>query len=217
MSVNISIRFILYDVFSRRMRSGEKEQIVQDALNETHRVISGQPGKANGGVMECDYRIVQSEMRYVRSYNGAVDRVAREKKYLAATEGFALEQTESFLKMIVENRYPQFFALRGSEVIGWCDVIPKTAEGMRHVGVLGMGVVEKYRSGGIGTGLLDRTLKEAARYGLEKVELEVFASNRAAVRLYARFGFETEGKRVRARKLHGRYDDILLMGLFLRK
>lgn len=100
-------------------------------------------------------------------------------------------------------------------MIGWCDVIPKSEEGMRHVGVLGMGIVGEHRSGGIGTRLLKKTLEEAAAFGLEKVELEVFASNEAAVRLYIRSGFSTEGKRVRARKLDGSYDDILLMGLFL--
>ena len=50
---------------------------------------------------------------------------------------------------------------------------------------------------------------------MEKLELQVYASNVAARRLYERFGFVVEGTRVRARKLDGKYDDVILMGLFL--
>lgn len=58
--------------------------------------------------MESTYQIVPAERKYARSYCRAVGRVAGERKYLASTEGFSLEQTESFLNMIVENRFPSF-------------------------------------------------------------------------------------------------------------
>ena len=54
---------------------------------------------------------------------------------------------------------------------------------------------------------------EAFGSGLERVELEVFASNARAVALYRRTGFVEEGRRRCARKLDGIYDDILLFGL----
>ncbi len=45
--------------------------------------------------------------------------------------------------------------------------------------------------------------------------MQVYASNMAARGLYESFGFVVEGTRVRARKLDGKYDDVILMGLFL--
>jgi len=47
------------------------------------------------------------------------------------------------------------------------------------------------------------------------VELEVFSDNVAAVRLYDSFGFRQEGLKVRGRKLEDRYQDVLLMALWL--
>jgi ribosomal protein S18 acetylase RimI-like enzyme len=49
--------------------------------------------------------------------------------------------------------------------------------------------------------------------GLERIELEAFASNARAVALYRKLGFGVEGIRVRARKLDESYDDNVLMAL----
>jgi len=49
--------------------------------------------------------------------------------------------------------------------------------------------------------------------GLTRVELEVFASNTAAISLYTKCGFEREGVKRRARYIDGKYDDIILMAL----
>lgn len=51
--------------------------------------------------------------------------------------------------------------------------------------------------------------------GLEKVELEVYSDNIAAIRLYERHGFKPEGVKKHARKFEGKYQDIQLMALLL--
>jgi hypothetical protein len=51
--------------------------------------------------------------------------------------------------------------------------------------------------------------------GIEKLELEVYSDNVAAVRLYESFGFRQEGLKVRGRKLEGRYQDVELMAVWL--
>jgi len=53
------------------------------------------------------------------------------------------------------------------------------------------------------------------RRRIEKIELQVYASNRPARALYRKFGFAQEGRRIRARKLDGKYDDGILMGKLL--
>jgi ribosomal protein S18 acetylase RimI-like enzyme len=100
-----------------------------------------------------------------------------------------------------------------SEVVGWCDIIWNPLEGLRHTGRLGMGLLPEYRGMGLGKRLAVDTIRSAREVGIERVELEVFASNVRAVALYRSLGFAIEGVKVRARKLDGVYDDIVLMAL----
>ena len=46
---------------------------------------------------------------------------------------------------------------------------------------------------------------------LRRVELEVYADNGDAIRLYQRFGFETEGRKREAAVKAGAYVDTLVM------
>ncbi|HDQ44192.1 MAG TPA: N-acetyltransferase [bacterium] len=48
--------------------------------------------------------------------------------------------------------------------------------------------------------------------GIEKVELEVFQTNTAAIAFYGKAGFRREGVRIRARRIDAVFDDLLLMG-----
>ncbi|MDA3809259.1 MAG: N-acetyltransferase [Spirochaetaceae bacterium] len=98
-------------------------------------------------------------------------------------------------------------------MVGWCDVLPNSTVGFKHVGVLGMGLIREFRKKGIGSQLLKRTINHAKVYnGIEKVELEVFKSNINAISLYERSGFVFEGERVKSRKMDGVYDNLVLMG-----
>lgn len=159
--------------------------------------------------------IQQATSEFAESYCNAVDKVARERKYLGATTGFPLERTIEFVKFIETQNLSQYYAIEDGQVIGWCDIIPKSHEGLTHVGVLGMGILCEYRGKGLGTQLMTHAIEHAKLNGIEKVELDVYESNSAAIGLYEKLGFTTEGKRVKGRKLDGVYDTIMLMGKFI--
>ncbi len=162
--------------------------------------------------------ICQAQNQYAESYCRAVETICRERKYLASITGFSSESTRNFVKMIVEMNYAQFYAINNGRVIGWCDIIPKEHEGLDHVGVLGMGLLEPYRNKGIGKKLFADAVHHAVKFNsIEKIELEVFESNIFAIRFYEKQGFLYEGKRMNARKIEGKYDNILLMGLFIKE
>ncbi|MBN2352099.1 MAG: GNAT family N-acetyltransferase [Spirochaetales bacterium] len=163
-----------------------------------------------------EIRYEHASEKYAESFGAAVDAVARERKYLVATTGFPPESTIEFVRDLVENNLAQYFALDGETVVGWCDALPMRSEGFRHVGVLGMGVLPGHRGRGIGTKLIRLTIKHAKKVnGLEKIELQVYKSNATAISLYEKAGFFREGERIDARKLDGRYDNLVLMGLKL--
>jgi len=160
--------------------------------------------------------IQQATIQYTESYCKAVDTVAKERKYLGATQGFPLARAREFVQMIVLNNFAQYYAIDNDEVVGWCDILPKSYEGLLHVGVLGIGILSEYRGKGLGTQLLHKAIEHAKQLNhIEKIELDVFESNSAAIALYKKLGFEEEGKREKGRKLDGVYDNIVLMRKFL--
>ncbi|HUG14925.1 MAG TPA: GNAT family N-acetyltransferase [Thermomicrobiales bacterium] len=64
----------------------------------------------------------------------------------------------------------------------------------RHVGSIGMAVLEAFRSKGVGSTLLAALLDLADNWhALYRVELDVYTDNAPAIRLYEKFGFEIEG------------------------
>lgn len=87
-----------------------------------------------------------------------------------------------------------------------------------HRGNFGIAVVQAWRGQGVGTALLEMLLAwAAASPTVEKVGLEVFSTNHAAIRLYRRLGFVEEGLRPRDVKLGpGRYADALMMYKFVK-
>lgn len=153
-----------------------------------------------------------SEAR-IESFWTALDQVARERKYLMFLEGPEIEGTRTFIREIIQRKWTQILAIDGERVIGWCDIVPCSREGTTHVGHLGMGLIQAYRSRKIGTELMDRALRDSFRKGLQRVELDVMASNQKAIGLYQKFGFQIEGTKRKARFLDGSYEDIITMGL----
>ena len=93
-------------------------------------------------------------------------------------------------------------------------LVPKAAK-LRHKGVLwGMFVRPEAQGAGLGTALVARVIEHAAQV-VEEIQLKVVASNTAALRLYARAGFEQYGVDRRALKVGDHYYDEVLMALKL--
>lgn len=145
--------------------------------------------------------------------NALVTIVACERAYLGSTEGFTLEQTQGYLAHLRQSKGVALVAADGDRLLGWIDITRGPFEGLTHYGRLGMGLAPDARGQGLGRLLLARALDDGFGIGLERIELEVFASNLRALELYRRAGFVEEGRRRRARHIDGAYDDILMFGL----
>lgn len=83
---------------------------------------------------------------------------------------------------------------------------------LRHVGSVGILVCPEAQGQGVGSALMETLLDLADNWlMLVRVELEVFSDNRRAIRLYERFGFQTEGVKRMGAVRRGRYADLQLM------
>ena len=157
--------------------------------------------------------IVPISEAHIAGFRACLDAVAREKKYLAQYEAPPLDRVAAFVRDGVAANVSQFVALDGADVVGWCDVFPHWAHAVRHCGTLGMGVLAPYRGKGVGGRLLAACLSKAESNGITRVELEVRADNKSAIKLYERAGFQREAVKRKALLFDGAYFDALQMSL----
>jgi len=141
--------------------------------------------------------------------------VIHERVYLGATQAPSHQEISEFISNSIDAGFPQIIALTAGNVVGWCDVIALTPAERAHVGRLGMGIKADYRNRGLGTKLVKICLQRSIEFGFEKIELDVYDDNHSAIKLYQNVGFTPEGCLKKARKLDGRYQDIIKMSLFL--
>lgn len=93
-----------------------------------------------------------------------------------------------------DERQLKLVALHRDEVIGYLGLEQFLRVRRAHCGSLGMGVAISWQGKGVGSMLLAAALDVADNWmNLRRVELTVYADNEAAIGLYRKFGFETEG------------------------
>lgn len=160
--------------------------------------------------------IIYPSEKYFKSFHETLDIVAKEHLYLEMFEAPSLEKVSGFQSSLIEMNGPICYAVHNDRVVGWCDVFPESNPRHCHRGNLGMGLIPEFRGLGLGSQLLSFVIDHAKKIGLEKIELQVYTSNVAAIALYKKFGFEQEGVIKNSRKVDGQYLDSLLMAKFLR-
>ncbi len=104
-------------------------------------------------------------------------------------------------------------AERDGEVVGSAGVHPVgPALRRRHVLTLGISVERTAQGQGVGSALMAAICDYADRWaGALRIELTVYTDNAAAIALYRKFGFETEGTHRAYALRDGEYVDALAM------
>lgn len=159
-------------------------------------------------------RIVPTGEEHAEGFSRCVDAVARERRWIGFVEGPSVDESWQFVRHVLDGGGVHRVAVDADgTVLGWCDIERHGREGFRHAGRLGIGLRAEARGRGLGRRLMMAAIDAARRQGLERIELEVFASNTRAIALYESLGFRHEGRKRHARKLDGEYDDDVLMAL----
>ncbi|TVT85980.1 GNAT family N-acetyltransferase [Pseudomonas sp. H3(2019)] len=106
------------------------------------------------------------------------------------------QSTEVWRKRLApENeRVVQLVALHQGQVIGNVGLEQVSRIRRSHCANIGMGVAVAWQGKGVGSRLLAAVLDLADNWmNVQRVELSVYADNEAAIGLYRKFGFDTEG------------------------
>jgi putative acetyltransferase len=81
-----------------------------------------------------------------------------------------------------------------------------------HTAGFGIAVHDAFQGKGVGRALLAALIDAADRWlNILRIELEVYADNEPAIKLYESFGFEVEGRKRMAAFRDGQYVDMLMM------
>lgn len=158
--------------------------------------------------------IVETRPGHASALRDCLDEVAGERQFLLMTEAPPLEKIERFIAKMIDLGNPQFVALRGNEVLGWCDIHRSEKRAFQHGGEMGIGIRRDWRRRGLGRRLLRAALDQAWARDFRKVELSVFVHNKEAIAFYRDFGFEDCGQTKEFAQLDGSFYDALRMVYF---
>ena len=105
--------------------------------------------------------------------------------------------------------------VRPQVICGWLELHRHHPEKLQHVAVLTLAVHKDWRQQGVAKQLLAYGYRWARQVGVEKISLNVRASNSAAIHLYETEGFAYEGRERKHIRLNGAYEDNIIMGKFM--
>jgi RimJ/RimL family protein N-acetyltransferase len=116
------------------------------------------------------------------------------------------QQSGNLILVAEENR----------KIIGLLNTQRGKKQRLRHIVSFGISLQEAYCNQGIGSQLIQHMIEWAKKEGIEKITLNVMASNERAIHVYKKFGFQQEGYLRRQLKLEdSTYVDDIIMSLFL--
>ena len=136
-------------------------------------------------------------------------------KVIAGTLQLPYASREEWKRKLADppaGRY-NLVAVAGERVVGLLgiDTFPNKPR-RRHAGTFGISVHDDWQGKGIGAALMKACLNMADNWlNLQRLELEVYADNEAAINLYEKFGFEREGVMRKHAFRDGVYVDSIMM------
>ncbi len=128
---------------------------------------------------------------------------------------WTLEEEEKFIKEHLEDSNKMITVAQiDGNIVGITDFTGGKQNRIHHFGELGITVLRKYWSLGIGSALIETLLEWAKNSGvIRKINLRVRVDNKRAIKLYKKFGFIKEGTISRQLLIENVFYDTYLMGL----
>lgn len=97
-------------------------------------------------------------------------------------------------------------------VVGQGALMPRQRARIDHIGDIALGIDDDWTGRGIGSMILAALIDVADNWrGLKRLELSVFVDNERAIGLYQKYGFEVEGRALKAALVDGVYVDHFMM------
>lgn len=113
--------------------------------------------------------------------------------------------------MLSQRKTIFLLAYDKGKMIGYVSLVFPRFKKMKGNAYLTIALKKDYRGKGIGTILMNKAEDYALSRGTRRIELEVFAKNTGAKKLYETLGYVVEGIKKEAVTEEDGYDDIVIM------
>ena len=122
-----------------------------------------------------------------------------------------IEQQRKNIQEQLEKGALTFVLEDNKKLVGYVFGNIFTANRKKHCMNLAIAILQEYTGKGYGTKLMNTIEEYAINNGITRLELEVAKTNKVAISLYQKIGFEEEGVKRNAFLVNGKYEDELLM------
>jgi len=134
----------------------------------------------------------------------------------AIEEGLALPWTERFsegkAEYIIGTQTECFCALKKHQCVGFYILHPNGSGRCNHIANALYIVKKKYRRQGVGTALVNHSLKIAREHSFMAMQYNSVVASNNSVHIYLNLGFETAGTIPNGFRLNeNQYDDLLIL------
>lgn len=102
------------------------------------------------------------------------------------------------------------------EFAGYSRITGYKEQRLQHGATIRIGVLKKYANNGIGTALVESSIKWAQQNDIERLEAIIMAHNTKAISLFEKQGFTVEGKKVHSVKIDNEYYDEFIYSKLVR-
>lgn len=110
-----------------------------------------------------------------------------------------------------------FLAEDEGRLIGFIGVFGTSHKIYENTREIAIAVLKAYWGQGVATALFTQALKWAKKKKIHRLQLDVYDFNKAAIKLYKKFGFKKEGVKKEAVRIGKKFIDVIGMGLILKR
>ena len=168
--------------------------------------------------MEYDLLIREAEISDASEVIALLDQIGQESNFTSLDEN-GISMAESEMQIFIDKQAQSenqitLLAFLNDELAGIINVTADQRPRVRHIGDIFLGIKKTFWSSGLGSILMEEVIEWAKTSGvIRRLQLTVQKRNLAAIHLYEKMGFITEGLQERGACIErGEFLDVYLMG-----
>ena len=168
--------------------------------------------------MEYDLLIREAEISDASEVIALLDQIGQESNFTSLDEN-GISMAESEMQTFIDKQAQSenqitLLAFLNDELAGIINVTADQRPRVRHIGDIFLGIKKNFWGSGLGSILMEEAIEWAKTSGvIRRLQLTVQKRNLAAIHLYEKMGFVTEGLQERGACIErGEFLDVYLMG-----